>query len=75
MTNGGPETIQVTEPLPDWVERVIDRALYKHQSLCPVVVKVNRLELRFAALVGYMVGSGVIGGAAGAAVMARLLGS
>ncbi|MBN2559911.1 MAG: hypothetical protein JXQ75_03150 [Phycisphaerae bacterium] len=70
-----PENIQVTEPLPEWVERVIDRALYKHQSLCPVIVKVNKLELRFAALVGYMLGSGLVGGAAGAALMARILGN
>jgi hypothetical protein len=58
----------VTEPLEPWVERVIDRALLKHMYTCPVAVRVTKIELRLSALIGFMLGSGMLGGAAGAMV-------
>ncbi|MCX5671139.1 MAG: hypothetical protein NTU94_07465 [Planctomycetota bacterium] len=62
---------EVTEPLEPWVERVIDRALLKHERRCVEQGLGRRLrvvEVRIAWLVGYMVGSGLLGGAAGAMV-------
>jgi len=58
----------VTEPLEPWVERVIDRALLKHMYTCPVAVRVTKIEIRLSALIGFMLGSGMLGGAAGAMV-------
>ncbi|HUX01406.1 MAG TPA: hypothetical protein VMY35_10555 [Phycisphaerae bacterium] len=55
----------ISEPLDEWVERVIDRALLKHAASCPVSHRVTKLELRFAVLVAFMLGSGVVGGAIG----------
>jgi len=59
---------EVTEPLEPWVERVIDRALLKHQQKCPLFGRVRKIEIRLSALIGFMLGSGLLGGAAGAIV-------
>ncbi|HOD84659.1 MAG TPA: hypothetical protein PKG77_24850 [Phycisphaerae bacterium] len=67
-------TAEITMPLEQWTETVIDRALAKHAETCPVADRVRVLEIRVAALIGYMVGSGVVGGAAGA-VIAKLMGA
>ena len=32
---------EVTEPLEPWVERVIDRALLRHQQKCPLAIRVT----------------------------------
>jgi hypothetical protein len=56
---------EIKEPLEPWVERIIDSALAKHRMDCPVLERVTRLEIRFAALVGWMIGSGLVGGFAG----------
>lgn len=56
---------EVKEPLEPWVERIIDAALARHRMDCPVIERVTCLEIRFAALVGWMVGSGLVGGVAG----------
>ena len=55
----------ISEPLDEWVERVIDRALLKHAASCPVSHRVTKLELRFAAFIAFMLGSGLVGGAIG----------
>lgn len=60
-------------PLDEWVETIIDRALEKHQNKCPLGPRVRVLEIRLAALIGYMVGSGIVGGAAGAGIAKLLL--
>ena len=52
----------VTEELEPWVARVIDTALLKHMTQCPVAERVRRLELRFVTLVALLVGSGIVGG-------------
>ena len=59
--------------------QVVNEALPKHKKECdgmrivPTVKenteKVDRLRIRFAMLVAFMAGSGVLGGAAGAGVM------
>jgi hypothetical protein len=59
---------EVIEPLEPWVERVIDRALLKHMQTCPLAARVLKIELRLSALIGFMLGSGLLGGAAGAMV-------
>jgi len=57
-----PEQPQITEPLDEWVERLIDRALLKHQARDPLVGRVTKLEIRLARMVGYMAGAGAVGG-------------
>lgn len=63
----------MTEPLADWVERVIDRALEKHINTCPLHARVHRLEIRFSSFVAFMIGTGVVGGVAGS-LLTSLLG-
>lgn len=66
------KTIDV--PMPEWADGLIRRALAEHINNCPVAPRVQRMEIKFAALVGYMVGSGFIGGMAGAAIVGKLMG-
>lgn len=54
--------------LEDWVEAIIERAVSKHVSACPVHEKVQRLEIKWAQLVGFMLGSGTLGGVAGSVI-------
>jgi|6_EtaG_2_1085325.scaffolds.fasta_scaffold102114_2 hypothetical protein len=58
----------ISEPLPDWVERIVDHAFQRHLAECPLTDRVQKIEIRFAALVGYMVGSGLLGGLTGALI-------
>lgn len=62
-----------TEPLEKWVERIIETTILKHQAKCPLPKRVEAVELRLAYLVGYMIGSGIIGGAGGA-ILAKAFG-
>ena len=68
---------EITEPLEPWLERIIDRALLKHERHCwehGIGAHVVRIRIRLGILVGFMAGSGVLGGAAGA-MLARALGA
>ncbi len=67
--NASAKTPEIQVPLDEWAENLLDRALSKHMENCPLAGRVRILEIRFAALVGYMVGSGVVGGLASAAIM------
>lgn len=60
--------LRQTEDLEPWVERIIEKTIMKHQMQCPLFDRVRLVEMRFAYLLGYMVGAGVIGGAGGALV-------
>ena len=62
-----PQEIKV--PLEKWAEDLIDRALEKHAHNCPLAPRVRRLEMRLWTLIGFMVGSGLLGGAVGAGIM------
>jgi len=47
--------------------------ILRHLSLCPfaglgIEIRVRRLETDYARLIGFMIGSGVLGGAAGSTV-------
>ena len=78
----------VSVPLEQWVKEIVretvKEAFPEHARTCeamqlvPVVKetakKVDELRMRFATLVGFMVGSGALGGAAGAVVV-KLLGA
>ena len=64
---------QIKVPLEEWTEDVIDRALAKHAASCPLRPRVERLELKLASLIAFMVGSGMFGGAFGA-LMVKLIG-
>jgi hypothetical protein len=50
-----------------------DKAIMRHLHLCPfsvdtVNVRVRKLETSFARLIGFMIGSGLLGGVAGSIV-------
>jgi hypothetical protein len=77
----GPE---ITEPLDKWAGKLLDAALQRHTLWCmqhgmgPQIAEVradlSRMKLRLVALLAFMAGSGLLGGAAGAAVVRYVLG-
>jgi hypothetical protein len=56
------------------VERIIAVTVLRHQEKCPVKDRVAKIELRLATLLGFMAGSGLLGGATGAVVARCLFG-
>ena len=71
------EMPQISEPLDVWAEKLLAAALQRHSLWClkhGVGADLARLRIRFTALVAFMVGSGVLGGAAGAAMMKYMIG-
>ncbi len=74
------EVAQIQVPLTDFVREVAKEAarevIEEHTRACPIVEvgrRVRMLEISFAKLLGFMVGSGLLGGGAGA-VAAKLIG-
>ena len=67
------EIAKVSVPLDEWAENLIDRTFQKHLANCPMRPRVEKMEIHFYALVGYMIGSGLLGGGAGA-LIAKLIG-
>lgn len=66
----------VTQPLDKWAEDRLLAALQRHTLWCMEHgpgAEVSRVKLRFAALVAFMAGSGILGGGIGAAVTAAIL--
>jgi len=70
---------EITVPLSDFVKEVAREAarevLREHVAQCPikeVQAKVESLQVRFAALVGLMIGSGVLGGSVAAGLVKLL---
>jgi len=72
------DTDKITIPL-KWLETTIeaaaqaaaDLAIEKHTLACPIVAvtdRVRKLEIRSAAMLAFMLGSGVLGGGASAIV-------
>jgi len=59
------DTPTINVPLPDWADGLIDAALQRHAINCPLWDRVRKLEIRFAVLVAFMLGSGFVGGAIG----------
>jgi len=54
-----------------------EKVILQHLKLCPfanlnIEERVRKIETRIALLLGFMIGSGIIGGAAGAAVIKAL---
>jgi hypothetical protein len=56
-----------------WVEEIIRRTVAEHMASCPNVARIQRIEVRFSSLVGFMFGSGTLGGVAGG-LLAKLIG-
>ena len=52
---------------------LIDRALARHRAECPLWGRVEKLEIRLASLIAFMLGAGLLGGGAGA-ILAKLIG-
>lgn len=96
----GSERIEITQPLEDWAEGLVDRAvarcagqlrgemerhldgvvsnavalgIERHMNTCPVRDRVQRIEVKLSSLIGFMIGSGVLGGGTGV-LAAKLLG-
>lgn len=59
------ENQKIEVPIGTWVEDVIDRALQKHENRCPLRQRVEKLELKLGTLLGFMAGSGLLGGVVG----------
>lgn len=56
---------RIREDLEPWVRRIIRETVQEHQIECKLQDRVAQLELRFSALLAFMAGSGLLGGAAG----------
>ncbi|MBW2561862.1 MAG: hypothetical protein JRE40_13545 [Deltaproteobacteria bacterium] len=65
--------LRQTEDLEPWVRRIITATIMKHQIECPVPKRLAELEVRTGFLIGYMIGSGIIGGFGGALIIKALL--
>ena len=55
------------------VEETNRRLIAEHEARCPAHTRIQRLEVRLGSLIGFMVGSGTLGGVAGG-LIASLLG-
>jgi hypothetical protein len=58
-----PKEPRVTVPLSTVIDLAVQKALEKHMT--PLVVRVEKVELSVARLLGFMAGSGLIGGLIG----------
>lgn len=61
-------------PIEKWVEEIIKRTVAEHIASCPLRGRVEKVELRFASLLAFMTGSGMLGGVGGALISRLLLG-
>jgi hypothetical protein len=61
-------------PIEKWVEEIIRRTVAEHIATCPYGQRVQRMEMKWSALIGFMCGSGTLGGFAGA-ILSRLIGA
>ena len=66
--------MEMTVTVKEFVRSIVHESMAAHVVECPVAAKMQRLEVRLAALVGYMAGSGIIGGTMGAVVCKLLMG-
>jgi hypothetical protein len=55
------------------IEETNRRLIAEHESHCPAHSRIQRMEVRFVALLAYMAGSGTLGGLAGG-IAVRLIG-
>lgn len=69
-------TNSIDVPLPDYMEQIAQRAaelaIEKHTKNCPITEvqsKVQKLEVRFGTMLGWMAGSGIAGGATVGAIL------
>jgi hypothetical protein len=69
------QEIVVTIGLKEWTRQCIEQALSEHSRKCPIAERVQKIEMSRAVLIGFMIGSGLFGGTAGAAVMKIILGA
>jgi len=60
------DPIEIKLPLEPWVREIVKATVREHAANCPVAARVGKLEMRFSALIGFMIGSGTLGGVAGA---------
>ncbi len=59
-------------PLEKWVEEIVKRTVAEHVASCPVASRVTKMEVRLSSLLGFMAGSGGLGGAAGGLIVKML---
>lgn len=71
------EKSMVTLPLAPWVHEIVEstakRVIAEHVATCPLSSRIMQLEVRFSALIGFMVGSGLLGGVGGG-LLVKMLG-
>ena len=84
MTDAESQQIQV--PLPQFIREIVKEAVHEawkeHRRECPTPAgllvaeeRIRKIELKGAALIGYMVGAGVFGGGTAAIIIKGLFGS
>ena len=56
-------------PIEQWVEEIIRRTVAEHLSNCPNAERIQRLEVKWGTLLGFMAGSGTLGGLAGGIIV------
>jgi len=82
MADDIPHIAEIKVPLNEFVMEIATKAAWvvidKHTSRCPIQTMDSRirvLENRFNILIGAIIGSGVLGGVAGAVVQKLLIGT
>jgi len=59
------ENHEIHIPLEQWAKNLVDHALTEHTARCPLVDRVQKLEVRMVTAIAFMVGSGLLGGVSG----------
>ena len=54
----------------EFIRAIVKEAMATHAAYCPLADRVRVIELRFASLVSFMAGSGILGGGIGAGLIA-----
>ena len=81
MDGNGNEIKTVPVATQSWIQMLAreesQKVILQHLDLCPFAAskieeRVRKIETRFALLLGFMIGSGLLGGAAGAAMFKAL---
>jgi len=75
MMTKNQELGELYKQLPPWAPLLVRAFIAEHSTTCPVRERVQRIEVRFGFLIGYMIGSGLIGGVAGSLIIKAICGT
>ena len=60
----------MTDTEREFIRAVVKEAMATHAAYCPLSERLRLVEIRFASLVSFMAGSGILGGGIGAGLIA-----